>query len=308
MPPTFSIIICTAMRPTALRDCLSSVLHQTISPSQYEVIVINNAPENDLQVRAVLTEMAGPAAILYAVEEDEGLSPARNRGISIATGQVLVFIDDDAIAPPSWLEELQSTYRTHPDAAVVGGRIRLRWQSKIPAWLHPQLYDYLGQLDYGDGDSPIQRNQRLGGGNFSMKRSWISTCGPFCSRLGRNQVSLLSGEEIELIMRIRAQGGQCYYAAKAVVYHTVATSRLNRTFFKQRAYWGARSEARIDAIHFHRMILRKLLARFVRLPYHFFFSVWYRLTDRQSLACLWETFYWGTLGYSIEVVHAMAGG
>jgi GT2 family glycosyltransferase len=294
------------MRLKPLGACLMSVLQQTISPDQYEIILVNNSPRTDSEVRQLIQTLPENARINCSIEPKEGLSFARNHGISLSKGEILVFIDDDAVAESSWLEDILKTYREHPDAAIVGGKINLCWENSIPKWLHPELYGYLGELDYGDVIFPIQKSQRLGGGNFSIKKSWLEKCGGFSTRLGRNRKSFLSGEETELFIRVWDYGGQCYYNSEAIVTHPAPLQRMNKNFFRQRVYWGARSDARIDKIHFPEKIINKLLAMLIRLPYHFFFSIWYKLTNRPSLSFLWETFYWNTFGYFVETIHEFA--
>ncbi|RJR07416.1 glycosyltransferase family 2 protein [Candidatus Parcubacteria bacterium] len=298
--PEFSIILCTANRKEPLRACLENILLQSIPPEQYEIIVINNVPEDDVRVRSVIHDLGASEKIRYSFEEEEGLSPARNHGITLAKADILVFIDDDALAEPTWLEELLKTYCEHPDAAVVGGKIRLFWEGDVPGWLHPALYGYLGELDYGEGVFPIQTNQRLGGGNFSIEKSWLEKCGGFSHQLGRNHKSLLSGEETELFIRVWDQGGQCYYNSEAIVMHPAPLHRMNKQFFRQRVYWGARSEARIDRIHFPQQIALKIFSKLIRLPYHLSFSAWYGITNQPAFSFLWETFYLNTLGYIRE--------
>lgn len=298
--PKLSVIICTTCRHDLIKSCLLSIEAQTLSSNEFEIIVVNNAPEANSEILSIINKLKNLIPIHYAIEYEEGLSPARNHGITLAKADILVFIDDDALAEPTWLEELLKTYCEHPDAAVVGGKIRLFWEGDVPGWLHPALYGYLGELDYGEGVFPIQTNQRLGGGNFSIKKSWLEKCGGFSHQLGRNHKSLLSGEETELFIRVWDQGGQCYYNSEAIVMHPAPLHRMNKQFFRQRVYWGARSEARIDRIHFLQQIALKIFSKLIRLPYHLFFSAWYGITNQPAFSFLWETFYLNTLGYIRE--------
>jgi glycosyltransferase involved in cell wall biosynthesis len=300
--PFFSIIVCTALRINLLRKCLESLLSQTISSSAFEIIVINNVVEDEPEIDTVIRQIDTEHRISVATERIEGLSPARNHGIALAKGDILVFIDDDAVANPGWLEEISRVYVDHPESAAVGGKIELFWESARPDWLHPDLHAYLGELDYGNGILQIKKEQRLGGGNFSIRRCWLEKCGGFLMQLGRNRKSLLSGEEVELLLRVQANGGKCYYTSDALVYHPAAASRLTKNYFRWRTYWGARSTARIDKIHAPGEIMKNLTSKLIRIPYHLLHSAWFGCTQRSALSFLWETYVWSTSGYFVEVI------
>jgi GT2 family glycosyltransferase len=298
-----SVIICTAFRPQLLLRCLNSVIAQNISSKDFEIIVINNAPINDDEIKEIVSSLKTSIKITYALEKQVGLSFARNLGIKVAEGDILVFIDDDAYATPNWLENLQQVYNNYPDAGAVGGRITLFWDSEIPNWLHPNLFGYLGEFNYGEQIIRIEHDQYLAGGNYSVRRKWIEKCGVFCENLGRNQNSLLSGEEVELTVRLQKHGCVCYYSNEALVYHPAPKERINKKFFRERAYWGSRSNVIIDFIHFPKSVFSKLTAKLIRLPYQYLKSIKFFLIGDFSNSFLLYLSYWKTLGYLIGVLN-----
>lgn len=301
--PILSVIICTANRENYLRTCLTSLLNQSLSDILYEIIIINNVPNEDVSVRKVIEDLGLSGKVIYAIEPKEGLSFARNLGLSLAHGNILAFIDDDAVADKYWLEEILGVYKKYPDAVVVGGKIQLFWEGDVPEWLDPELFSYLGELNYGEVTFPIQESQRLGGGNFSILKEWLERCNGFSKRLGRDRKSLLSGEEIELLIRIRTLGGKCYYAPKALVLHPAALYRMNKKFFRHRAFWGARSTARITYLHCSSIARVQMLnGMLLRFPYHFGRSIIFRICKQPALSFLWEIYCWHTVGYLVEVL------
>lgn len=299
--PVISVIICTIMKTSYLSQCIESVLTQSL-PCEYEVILVNNRINTEEKIDGVVQTLSLRSDIRSSIEPKEGLSYARNHGASIARGEILVFLDDDAIAQPEWLSAILKTYQDYPDAVSVGGKIDLFWESPAPEWLHPALNGYLGELNYGSGIFPIQHNQRLGGGNFSITKSWFEQCGGFSTRLGRDHNSLLSGEETELFIRIWERGGKIYYNSDAAVMHPALRNRMNKDFFRKRVYWGGRSAAITDKIHSPSRVFMNAVPMLVRFPYHLFFSRWYEVTGRHADAFLWETFYRHSLGYLAETL------
>ena len=304
--PVVSVVVCTATRLAELSRCLLSILSQSLPASDYEIVLVNNAPESDEDVRTLVGGFHAPDRIRCLVEEEEGLSAARNKGIVSSTGSVVAFIDDDAQADQCWLESLLDVYRAHPGAAAVGGRIKLFWDEPVPPWHHAELNGYLGELDYGEVVFRVGERQRLGGGNLSIRRSWLDRCRGFSRQLGRNRRSLLSGEEIELLLRIQSLGGECFYAPGALVHHPAPAARVSKHYLRSRSYWGARSDARIDAMYSNGAVLRSVCGRAVRVPYNWLRSLLYGVIGQPSSAFLWETYGWSCLGYVVEGVQSIA--
>lgn len=236
------------------------------------------------------------------MEEREGLSSARNRGISESNGDIVAFIDDDANADPGWLANLMRVHGAHPTAAAVGGRIQLHWDTEIPSWLHPDLTCYLGELNLGEGEIALAPHQYLFGGNLSVKREFLDRCGGFSTDLGRNSRTLLSGEEIELLLRLRAVGAGAVYSSAALVHHPAPANRLTKRFMRRRAYWGARSDARMLRMHSLMSRSRDLWPRIVRLPAAWLRSLSATLRGYPAAAFFWTIQCWSTFGYIVEEV------
>src|SRR5262249_39237624 len=95
---TISVAVCTRERPADLARCLSSLEGSTERP--LEILVIDNAPDSST-TRLVVEQFP---AVEYYCEPQRGLSAARNAALEHARGDIVAFIDDDAIAHPSWIE------------------------------------------------------------------------------------------------------------------------------------------------------------------------------------------------------------
>ena len=301
----FSVIVCSALRPLLLKRCLESLVIQTFPIAGFEIIVINNVPDRDAETQLIIQKIKTPVTIRYAIEEVEGLSPARNRGISLANGEILAFIDDDAVADRNWLQNLFSVYESNPDAASVGGMVKLIWETSIPNWLSPSLFSFLSGLDYGDHILQIEKNQtkrHLNGCNFSIKRSVFDKLGGFSHRLGRDHHTLLSGEETEMFIRIQKDGGACYYSPDAFVNHLAPENRMDKQFFRKRAYWGGRSSARIDSIHFNNQIPGSFLQKMIHIPYYLTYSTWPISLINPAKSFQFEIYFWLAIGYIAETL------
>lgn len=142
-----SVVVATRDRPDDLRACLRSLTAQA-SPRRVEIVVVDNNPSSGL-TPAVVAEF--PSATLVH-ETRQGLSYARNKGISSSTGDVIVFTDDDVTMPPDWLEKLLSPF-AHPEVMAVTGNVLPR-ELDTPAQLLFEAYGGLGR-----GLTPIRADR-----------------------------------------------------------------------------------------------------------------------------------------------------
>src|SRR5437588_5362550 len=114
---TVSIIIITYNRPFLLKHCLERVLAQSYAPK--EIIVVDSST-NDESERVVAQYPEVIHVRLYG--QRNNMPQARNEGIAVSSGDIIAFIDDDAMAQPGWLDTLLATYQDETVGAV-GGRI-----------------------------------------------------------------------------------------------------------------------------------------------------------------------------------------
>jgi GT2 family glycosyltransferase len=116
--PTITAAICTRDRPRQLARALESLTAQSPAPS--EILVIDNAPSDSSTM--VLVSENFPQ-VRYLREPIPGLDFARNRALAEASGNVVAFLDDDAMAGPGWSEALRLVFETEPHVAVCTGRV-----------------------------------------------------------------------------------------------------------------------------------------------------------------------------------------
>jgi glycosyltransferase involved in cell wall biosynthesis len=137
--PTVSIVVATRDRAADLRRCLESLVAQRAQPS-IEIIVVDNNPDSGV-TGSVVRDFPG---VVLVSERRAGLSYARNRGISAATGEIVVTTDDDVSCPPEWIERLVAPF-ARADVMVVTGNV-------LPAELDgdaERLFEAYGGLSRG---------------------------------------------------------------------------------------------------------------------------------------------------------------
>lgn len=239
-----SVIVCTYNRSRFLPPLLDSLAEQKLPAKSYEVVMVNNRSTDDTEsVCKAWTRDHPEVAFRYVVENKQGLSHARNRGMAEATGDVVAFVDDDALLPPSYLQTLYDHFAAHPETDGAGGRIRLMFEGKEPLWLNRYISPMLGYFDLGDKEKPFRGRQYPRGSNMAFRRRVFDRAGNFDVRMGRAGQQMLGGEEKEFFSRFRAHGFRGVYLPGAWLYHLVPQERLATDYLRKQAEGIGRSEA-----------------------------------------------------------------
>jgi len=275
MSPVVSVVICTHNRVQNLHDAVESILSQGVDEDFFELLIIDNA-STDTTREFIEARAARAPNLKYLAEPTIGLSHARNRGVTEATGQYVAFIDDDAIADPGWLLQIPAAFQAGgTDVGCVAGKIIPIWDVPRPAWLHDALLGYVSVLDASPVGRRLGEGQYPFGANVIYRRDALLRAGGFSPRLGRKGSSLLSNEEILLHHFLKKLGYTTYYEPRISVRHHVPAARLTKRWFKRRAYWQGVSDAVLESqlelgpaptLHMRRLLL---LARLVRHPRQF---------------------------------------
>ncbi|MBW4566564.1 MAG: glycosyltransferase family 2 protein [Tolypothrix carrinoi HA7290-LM1] len=240
--PQISAIICTHNRDTYLGAAIDSLLKQEFAAG-FEVVVVDNNSSD--RTREVVEQRLSDPRLKYVFEPVLGLSVARNTGAKESRGEILAYLDDDAVASSHWLQILYSAYENNSKIAIAGGKVTLLWPQGIqqPRWLSPGLAANLGAYDLGDSIVYIEQPGLTPRGlNYSIRRSFLNEIGGFDPNLGRVGKNLLSNEELQMTELALQRGWQVAYLPDALVAHNVAPERLNRSWFLNRGWWQGISE------------------------------------------------------------------
>jgi glycosyltransferase involved in cell wall biosynthesis len=243
MPDTsISAIICTHNRDTYLGAAIDSLLTQNTGVG-FEVIVVDNGSSD--RTAEVVKQRLTDHRLKYVFEPVLGLSVARNTGAVNASGEILAYLDDDAVASESWLQDLYSAYASNSKLAIAGGKVTLLWAqgTQPPRWLSPGLAANLGAYDLGTSVIYIENPGLTPRGlNYSIRSSFLAEIGGFDTNLGRVGKNLLSNEELQMTELALKRGWQVAYLPDALVAHNVSPERLNRSWFFSRGWWQGISE------------------------------------------------------------------
>jgi glucosyl-dolichyl phosphate glucuronosyltransferase len=241
-----SIVLCTYNRAGMLGDSLRSWSQVVQRGRKVEFIVVDNA-STDATRSVVEGFVAGfPGPLRYVHEKQAGLSFARNRGIEVAAGRIVAFVDDDIYFDAAWLEEILAAFDNNPDIHCVGGKSIPNFEGEKPDWLTESMLQFYGSTLSGDSDRLMVFPEHPFGVNMAFRREVIDTVGRFRTDLGRVKNSLLSNEEKDMFHRVNAAGYRVWYASRAVLQHRVPVDRLQQGWLLKRAYWQGISNVIFD--------------------------------------------------------------
>jgi len=220
-----SVIVCTHNRAALLLDLLETLCQQTLAPTQYEVLVIDNGSTD--QTRAVTAAFTQRYPhIHYCYEERVGLSHARNRGWQEAKGDYVAYIDDDCKAPPAWLAVAQEIIETVAPVEFGGPHYPFYTTAKRQWWC--DAYDRQHTGGYTRAAGYLEPSMDLIGNNLFFQRAIFAQIGGFDPTLGVIGKTLRYGEETEMHFRLcrRDPTHRAYYDPRLFVYHLVRPEKL----------------------------------------------------------------------------------
>ena len=230
-----SVVVPTNLaRPAELRRTLKSLAE--LDHPDYEVIVVDNRPAD-----APPVDLEGARVVR---EPRPGASAARNRGASVATGEIIAFTDDDVQAHPGWLSALGRRFARQPHISAITGLV-------VPLELETQAQILFEQSGNGPerGYAPLtfsragrflvrRRDEQAGrglvrslyltgefglGANMAFRTAVLQASGGFDEALGPG-LPTYSGEDLALFVELLAAGHQLGYEPTAIIEHQHRTT------------------------------------------------------------------------------------
>ncbi|MFI6550597.1 glycosyltransferase family 2 protein [Streptomyces prunicolor] len=245
--PDISVVICvyTEDRWEDILAAVSSVRAQSRPALETLLVVDHNPALLDRLTREYKdVEETGEVRVL-ANAGPRGLSAGRNTGIAVSRGEVIAFLDDDAVAEREWLRYFAEAY-TDPKVMAVGGRTMPIWASgRRPAWF-PEEFDWVVGCTYRGLPPGLVQVRNVLGGNASFRRTAFDAAGGFATGIGRDgDKRPLGGEETELCIRLtRARPDAVLLIDdRAVIHHRVPAVREHFGYFRTRTYAEGLSKA-----------------------------------------------------------------
>ena len=232
---TTSVVVVSRGRAGALTLCLTGLVQQ--DHPAFEIVVVADVPGLKA-LRAWEADTNRTGQIKSVAFDEPNISVARNLGIAEAAGDIIAFIDDDAVPETTWLRRLTDPFRTGDSIHTAGGFVRGR--NGISYQWQAQSVDRTGFAAplHIDGDTPValsptaERAIKVEGTNMAFRRSILAELGGF------DPAYHYYLDETDLTVRLAVHGGETAIVPLAEVHHgyhanpTRSSGRVPRDLFQ----------------------------------------------------------------------------
>ncbi len=233
-----SVIIPTYNRKSELEKLLFSLNNQTLPPSQFEIIVVDDSSSDGTEEWLAKNMDQFNAKISFYARDHGGPGAARNLGMDKACGNILVFTDTDCIAEPEWLEHLIKPFNSEKVGAVGGKEII---NDKDPLLM--RCFHYLMTSPLTTGGLRGKKGKRLA--NF-YPRTFNMAISRKAYQATKGFKKMFHAEDIELSYRIKQNGLYLVYEDSARVYHR---RRNNLTQFLKQIFHMGKARVTLTRLH-----------------------------------------------------------
>lgn len=209
-PPAISVVVCTRNRGVSAVETVISILANT-HPS-FELILIDQS--TNVETEQALEQFGADSRFHYIHSTSQGVSHARNIGLSLARAPLVAFTDDDCVVPSDWLSVIANTFAAQPQAAVVFCNVEAApYDPKagyIPVHIRKdsKLVRTLWDQCHASG---------IGAG-MAMRRDATLEMGGFDEHLGPG-ARFPSGEDLDVAIRALLRGHYVYETHQVAVIH-----------------------------------------------------------------------------------------
>jgi glycosyltransferase involved in cell wall biosynthesis len=227
--------------------------------------VDNNCTDNTRAICEAFTKAHQGVNFRYVTEPEQGLSAARNKGIKEAKGDVIVYIDDDALVDVHYLRDYAEWFAAHPETMACGGPIEPLYEAEEPAWMTPYTKALLtAWMDYGDKVREYPKGRYPGGGNAAYRKEVFDKVGLFNTALGRKGGNLMGSEEKDIFDKMHASGMQVLYLPGPVLHHCIPQAKLEKDYFDRLTLQIGISERQRTLAVSKRKFFKRLLSEAVK--------------------------------------------
>jgi glycosyltransferase involved in cell wall biosynthesis len=244
--------------PGRLNRTLAGLRAQTLPTGKWELILVDNGSDESLAGR--FDPSWHPQARI--VREDEaGLTPARLRGIAEAQAPLLVFVDDDNVLAPDYLERTLELFAKYSGLGAAGGKVLPEFEVVPPSWIQ-EFFGLLALRDFGNeprqqrgGQNALWPDFAPVGAGLSVRRTGALAYADALNRdparraLDRRGRSLGSGGDNDLVFTLLHAGGDVGYFPELQLTHLIPAGRLEAGYLARLNYGSSRTWVAVLRVH-----------------------------------------------------------
>jgi glycosyltransferase involved in cell wall biosynthesis len=229
-----SLLVCTYNRCKDLRELLETALAQdTGGEFSYEIVVVDNNSTDKTRDTVKDFIEAGHGNLRYLFEARQGKSYALNTALDAAAGWAYVITDDDFILPTGWLRDIYHAFRSHPEAAVISGKVLPRWEGEVPAWLTKDHWSAIAMADYGEQPFYADEQNQICLLAGAFRRAPVQDVGGYEPELGVSPDQIGGIEDLDILQRLWKAGHRALYQPHIAFEHKVGANRLTKAYHRR---------------------------------------------------------------------------
>lgn len=222
-----SIVICTYNRSLYLPECLKHLILQDANPEFFEIIIVNNNSTDKTEEISNDFIVQNPEyTIIYSVEKKSGLSNARNKGIEMANGKLIAFIDDDGFARKNYITQLLKLVNDnlYSEYIAFGGKVEPVYnEGKKPIWLSKYIDGVVSRVDLGNKIIPFKKKYPAGC-NMVFRKEFFEEYGGFNADLHTR------GDDKFVFDKLKRNNLSILYLPMLYVEHFIDDYRIEKSF------------------------------------------------------------------------------
>jgi len=226
-----TVAVCTWNRAALLAQTLERMRVLAVPPgATWDLLVVNNNSTDDTDAVLARHEQHLPLKRLF--EPKQGHSNARNCAVEHAAGDLLIWTDDDVLVEPDWLTEYATAADAFPQAGYFGGTVEPWFEAPPPRWVLRNLAHLEGPFALrrlGGEVRPLRDGEQVFGANMAFRTDLLRRF-RFDPALGRVGTGMLSGDDTELVDRVKAAGWSGVWVGTARVKHYIPAGRLTAAY------------------------------------------------------------------------------
>ena len=268
-----SIIFATYNRNDLLVQTLQGLVNMDTAGLDWEVILADNAGNEE--TASISKSFSSSLPLKYIIEKAPGKNNALNTALEHASGDLLIFTDDDVIPDSKWIKALVDATGRWKTADLFGGRILPKFPDGMAA---PPIDDavflrlayVIADWDLPEGEHPAGK---IWGPNMMVRRRVFDRGLRFNPNIGPTGTSYVMGSETEFLLRASGAGHTAVYVPSAMVYHQIRPVQLTHSWIYGRAFRVGRGLAYNNnskpVLKIRKWMLREFANLFTRYIYSY---------------------------------------
>jgi glycosyltransferase involved in cell wall biosynthesis len=257
--PAISVLI-TAHNPHPGRfqRTLRGLLDQSLPAAEWELLIVDNASNPPLQASTLGLDRFSNCNLIQ--EMRLGVAFGRLAAILHARAPLIVFVDDDTILDPAYLEHTLKIFDRFQRLGVGGGKGVPEFEAGAPdAWVD-EFFPILAIRDFGDneviykwpGHFVYPKFGPITAGMIARREAIILWANAFAADralLGRKGDELSSGEDLDIVIQVFSAGWEVGYFPQLIFTHLIPATRVTKEYLARLEYGTAKSCVKLNSLH-----------------------------------------------------------